>query len=574
MRKQLEKLRAQMQNHGIDVYIVPTTDCHGSEYVNDYFKCREYISGFTGSAGTLAVTSDTAALWTDGRYFLQAEAELSGSGIDLMKEGMPGVPTLEEYIETLAQEKTLGKLKTGFDGRVVSAAQGRRLENFADIVWDTDLAGEIWQTRPKIKPSHIYELDISVTGETSESKLARVRAQMTECDFLLVTNLEQIAWLYNLRGDDIENTPVFFAFALIGRDTDTLYVMDKSFERENLRPYMQIFEDLKALKNCNICLDDKSASYALLSCLDGSVHVIESENPIELMKAVKNDTEIACTRNAHIRDGVAMVKFLYWLKTNVGSMHITEISAADYLESCRRQQGAYGLSFDTIAGYEEHGAIIHYQATDRSNVKIRPEGFLLLDSGGQYRDGTTDITRTVALGSVPPDRKHAYTAVLKSNITLAMARFGYETTGAELDSLARKPLADRGFDFNHGTGHGVGHMLSVHEGPNTISRRGDKCHIVPGMITSDEPGVYFEGEYGIRLENEILCTKDANGLYFETITLCPFERDAIKVEMLREDELEYLNNYHREVYDALKEYLDEDEAAWLLEQTKPMEINL
>ena len=567
MRKQLEELRVQMKKHNIDIYIVPTTDYHGSEYVNDYFKCREYISGFTGSAGTLAVTQDTAALWTDGRYFLQAEAQLSGSGIELMKEGTEGVPTLEQYIEALSCEKQDRKLRLGFDGRVVSAGQGSRFEAFAEVVWDIDLAGEIWKDRPEIKPSHIYELDISAAGETFRSKLARVRKEMGDCDFLLVTKLEQIAWLYNLRGDDVEHTPVFFAFALIGRDTDAFYVMDDSFKRENTRPYMQIFDDLKSLRNCSLSLEKSGTSYALAGCLHSSVDITDETNPIELMKAVKNDTEIACTRNAHIRDGAAMVKFLYWIKNKAGRQYITEISAADYLEECRRQQGAYDLSFDTIAGYEEHGAIIHYQATKQSNVQIKPEGFLLVDSGGQYRDGTTDITRTIALGPVTCDRRYA---VLKSNIRLAAAKFRYETTGAELDVIARKPLKDRGFDFNHGTGHGVGHMLSVHEGPNTISRRGDKCCIVPGMITSDEPGVYFAGEYGIRLENEILCIEEGDGLCFETITLCPFDREAIEVNMLEDDELEFLNRYHSRVYDTLKEYLDEDEAKWLLKQTEPL----
>ena len=568
MTKQLEELRVQMKKHNIDIYIVPTTDYHGSEYVNDYFKCREYLSGFTGSAGTLAVTQDTAALWTDGRYFLQAEAELSGSGIELMKEGMKGVPTLEEYIEALCRQK---RLTIGFDGRVISAGQGSSFEAMADIVWDTDLAGEVWKDRPEIEPSHIYELDISVTGETCRSKLARVRSKMGDSDFLLVTRLEQIAWLYNLRGDDVEHTPVFFAFALIGKDTDTLYVMDDSFERQNTRPYMQIFDDLKSLRGCSISLEKSAASYALVRCLHSSVDITDEANPIELMKAVKNDTEIACTRNAHIRDGAAMVKFLYWLKNNAGSRYITEISAADYPEECRRQQGACDLSFDTIAGYEEHGAIIHYQATEQTDVQIKPEGFLLVDSGGQYRDGTTDITRTIALGPVTCDRRYAYTAVLKSNIRLAAAKFGYETTGAELDVIARKPLIDRGFDFNHGTGHGVGHMLSVHEGPNTISRRGDKCCMAPGMITSDEPGVYFAGEYGIRLENEILCKANKNGLCFETITLCPFDREAIDVNMLEDDELEFLNSYHGRVYDILKDYLDENEAKWLMKQTEPLQ---
>ena len=570
MTKQLEELRVQMKKRNIDIYIVPTTDYHGSEYVNDYFKCREYLSGFTGSAGTLAVTQDTAALWTDGRYFLQAEAELSGSGIELMREGMKGVPTLEEYIEALCRQK---RLTIGFDGRVISAGQGSSFEAMADIVWDTDLAGKVWKDRPEIEPSHIYELDISVTGETCRSKIARVRSKMGDSDFLLVTRLEQIAWLYNLRGDDVEHTPVFFAFALIGNDTDTLYVMDDSFsfKRQNTRPYMQIFDDLKSLRGCSISLEKSAASYALVRCLHSSVDITDEANPIELMKAVKNDTEIACTRNAHIRDGAAMVKFLYWIKNNAESRYITEISAADYLDECRRQQGAYDLSFDTIAGYEEHGAIIHYQATEQTDVQIKPEGFLLVDSGGQYRDGTTDITRTIALRPVTCDRRYAYTAVLRSNIRLAAAKFGYETTGAELDVIARKPLIDRGFDFNHGTGHGVGHMLSVHEGPNTISRRGDKCCMAPGMITSDEPGVYFAGEYGIRLENEILCKEDKNGLCFETITICPFDREAIDVNMLEDDELEFLNRYHGRVYDILKDYLDENEAKWLMKQTEPLQ---
>lgn len=547
--ERITALREKMKENGITIYVVPSTDCHESEYVCPHYRARAYMTGFTGSAGTAVITMDDAGLWTDGRYFLQAEAELSGSGIELMKEGMAEVPTPEEYIEALSKKAGSKRLRLGFDGRVVSAAQGSRFEALADIVWDIDLVGEIWQGRPEIKPSHIYELDISVTGETCSSRLAGVRNEMTGCDFLLVTNLEQIAWLYNLRGDDIRHTPVFFAFALIGKDKDFLYVMDESLERKNLRPYMQIFDDLKSLKNCSISIEKSGVSYALLSCLDSSVEIIDRENPIELMKAVKNDTEIACTRSAHIRDGAAMVKFLYWLKTNAGSRHITEISAAGYLEECRRQQGAYDLSFDTIAGYEAHGAVIHYQATERSNVQIKPEGFLLVDSGGQYRDGTTDITRTVATGPVTADRKYAYTAVLKSNIRLATARFGYETTGAELDSLARKPLTDRGFDFNHGTGHGVGHMLSVHEGPNTISRRGGKCRMLPGMITSDEPGVYFAGEYGIRLENELLCIEDDGALCFETITLCPFEREAIEARLLSDDELEFLNRYHSKVYD-------------------------
>lgn len=567
MRKQILELRRQMQKHDIDIYIVPDTDYHSSEYVNEHFKCREYISGFTGSAGVLAVTADDAALWTDGRYFLQAENQLAGSGIRLMRVGAADVPSLEEYVDAAVRAAGASNPRIGFDGRLISLKQGSSFGAMADIVWDIDLAGSIWQERPQITPSHIYELDISVTGEDSASKLDRVRHQMGECDWLLVTKLEQIAWLYNFRGSDIAHTPVFFAFALIGKAADRLYVMDSTFDRSNTRPYMQIFEDLKALRNCSIMLDKQDISYALAACLDSSVRVVDRANPIELMKAVKNDTEIACTRRAHIRDGAAMVKFLYWLSNNISTGSLTEISAADYLEGCRRQQGVNDLSFETIAGYEAHGAIIHYQATRQSDVALEAAGFLLVDSGGQYDDGTTDITRTIALGPVSYDRRYAYTAVLKSNLRLAMARFNAGTTGAELDAAARQPLKDRGFDFNHGTGHGVGHLLSVHEGPNTISRRGDSCCILPGMITSDEPGVYFEGEYGIRLENEILCVRKGELLGFEIITMCPFDRQAIEVNMLDEAELEFLNSYHRRVYEVLRPYLDEQEAKWLSKQT-------
>ena len=578
MRSELEVLRKRMREAGVDLYIIPTTDYHGSEYVNDYFKCREYVSGFTGSAGTLIVEQGFAGLWTDGRYFLQAQQQLDGSGITLMKMGVDGVPDIKDYIASRLSVKTIG-----FDGRIVSHQMGKQIEDVCghhvSMIHDLDLVGDIWTDRPEIIPSQIYEIPLEVTGEAASSKLERLRAEMGEADWLLVSRLEDIAWIYNLRGRDIDHTPVFYAFALISKEDDILYVMDDSYIKRSasssdgsaktaVRRYAEVFEDLKQLADCRIMLDKDSVSYALAESLQDSVTRMFCKSPAEKLKAVKNGTEIKATKNAHIRDGAAMVEFLYWLKNSVSTGQVTEISMADYLESCRRRRGAYDLSFDTIAGYEEHGAIIHYAATESSSALLKPEGFVLIDSGGQYDNGTTDITRTVALGPVSCDRKKVYTAVLKGHVDLAMAVFDENTTGADLDIIARKPLRDLGLDFSHGTGHGVGHMLSVHEGPNTISPRAAGCHIVPGMITSDEPGVYLEGRYGIRTENEILCIEKDGKYSFEMITFCPYERDAIDVAMLTEAEIKYVDDYHRKVYETLSPLLDADVSGWLEEQCR------
>ncbi len=564
MRSQLTALRSKMKEKGIDLYIIPTTDYHGSEYVNDHFKFREYVSGFTGSAGTLAVGRDFAGLWTDGRYFLQAGQQLSDTGITLMKMGEPGVPELEEYIASLSEGTVIG-----FDGRVISHDFVKNPEQKFRIVYDLDMAEEIWPDRPEIKPSRIYEIPLSVTGETSASKLSRVRSMMKDADYLLVSKLEDIAWLYNLRGRDIANTPVFYAFALISRTSDTLYVMDKAYRVSNshAKDYYQIFNDLRALRGCSVMLDQDSVSYSIIKALHPSVKRIFKKSPTEALKAVKNDTEILASKNAHIRDGAAMANFIYWLKHNIGKTEITEISLAARLEQCRRRQGAYDLSFSTIAGYEDHGAVIHYSATEESSVPLKASGFVLVDSGGQYEDGTTDITRTIALGPVTDDRKKNYTAVLKGHIALAAASFTADTTGSQLDILARTPIRENGLDFNHGTGHGVGHMLSVHEGPNTISPRGKDCHIIPGMITTDEPGVYLEGQYGIRIENELLCIEQGDGtLAFEAITMCPYEREAIRLDMLTEKEIRYINDYHNNVYETLAPLLKPPVREWLAQQ--------
>ncbi len=572
MKEELLALRREMEKRGIDAYLVPTTDFHGSEYVNDYFKCRQYVSGFTGSAGTLLVTNDFAGLWTDGRYFLQAEKQLQGSGISLMRINQPGVLSIREYLaENLKPESVVA-----FDGRVVDADFGMSLETDYNIEYDMDLVGEIWKERPVLRGSEIYKLPPEVVGETAESKLKRLRLAMEEkgADYHIITGLEEIAWLYNLRGSDVSHTPVFFAFSIISRDEDrlyTLYPIAKVLEGRESLPYFQFFEDIKELKKGSLLLDTKKASYTLVKSLPENVEIISDVDPAEAMKAVKNQTELRCTENAHIKDGTAMVQFIFWLKSNVGKTAISEISAADKLETLRRQQtGCFDLSFDTISGYMENGAIVHYTPTPDTDRQLRPEGLLLVDSGGQYEDGTTDITRTIALGPLTDEMREDYTTVLKSNLELSMAVFEKGITGSQLDQIARNPLRAKGLDFNHGTGHGVGHILSVHEGPNRISPTGGDWPILPGMITTDEPGVYKEGAYGIRLENELVCVEKDGSLAFEPITLCPFDRDAILPEMLSEEERKYLNAYHEKVYRVLESRLETEVRSWLREQTEEL----
>lgn len=567
MRKELIALREKMEEYGIDCYIIPTTDFHGSEYVNPYFKCRQYISGFTGSAGTLVVTMDDARLWTDGRYFLQAAYQLAGSGIQLMKMREPDVPTIDEYLEEIQPQCM------GFDGRVVPASQAFDWGEKYVMLADVDLVGEIWEDRPAISFEDIYELSEDVTGESSESKIERLRiaVQGEGADYHLISSLEEIAWLYNLRGNDIPDVPVFFAYALIGPDFHKLYSKDT---------YEDIYEDLANLEPGCMLLDDNIVNFSLIQAIADNVDIITGPDPAVMMKALKNDNEVSSTKVAHLYDGAAMVNFLCWLKSNIGKIPMTEISASDYLEECRRAMpGFIELSFDTISGYADNGAIIHYFATPETNKELKPEGFLLVDSGAHYNNGTTDITRTIALGPLTNEMKYHYTLVLRSHIQLAMHRFICGQTGADIDVVARKPLQDAGLDYNHGTGHGVGHLLSVHEGPQSISPRGNASPILPGMITSNEPGYYLEGHYGIRLENEILCHDRVDWfgesvmpaldgkLGFQTITFCPFERDAIIADMLLEEERQWLNNYHQAVFDKIAPLVTEDVRNWLKEAT-------
>lgn len=590
MRRELTALREQMRKHNIDWYLIPSSDPHGSEYLNPHFRCREYISGFTGSAGTLLVGMDEAYLWTDGRYFIQAASQLTGSGISLMKSGEKDVPTVTQFLRDLSENKSSGRLTLGFDGVTVSMKLGLELSGMKfNIVSEIDLVDKVWQNRPCIIPSSIYDLPFSSVGKTFEEKLSDVRVKMKNktADFLLISSPEEIAWLFNMRGNDIEYTPVFFAYALISRSDCLLFVSRKNlppmFSLCRTKNYDCIGSYLQTLpKEKTLWLSGKRTNFALyvkISSPDtkgpdtdssGAVKIIDEPTPVEMMKAVKNTAEIASTEHAHIKDGVAMVNFIHHLKHSIGKKEITEISAAKYLLAYRKKQPRFiEPSFGTISGYNSNGAIIHYNATPETNRMLEASGLLLIDSGGQYIDGTTDITRTISLGKLSCKMKKYYTYVLKSHIALASATFSPGTTGAELDRIARKPLQSIGLDYKHGTGHGVGHISSVHEDPNTISPRGGNIAFLPGMITSNEPGVYIENEFGIRLENEMLCVRRGGERYgFKTLTLCPFDPESILLDLLTEQEAEWLNAYHDNVVRTLTPLLKPKVASWLKDYVK------
>lgn len=593
MRRELELLREKMRETGVDACLIPTSDFHGSEYVGDYFKCREYISGFTGSAGTLVVTLDEAGLWTDGRYFLQAAKQLEGSGIMLRKERQPGVPAIEEYLkQTLKKGETLG-----FDGRCIMQDSAEKLITQLNaqgvaVRTDIDLTGAVWKNRPELSAQPVWPLPVEYAGESSESKIECVREFLVEkkADYFLLTSLEDIAWLLNMRGNDVESTPVILSYLLLGEKKLTWYVQEKCLSEKikilldmqgiKAAPYAQIYEDVKKLpEDASIYYDKSAVNTALVSSLPEKVKKIEGVNPTFLFKAKKNPVEVENERNAHIKDGVAVTKFIYWLKSQIGKTKITEISAAEQLEQFRNTQEHYvEPSFAPIIAYKEHGAIVHYSATKESDVELKPESFVLADTGGHYLEGTTDITRTIALGSLTQEEKEMYTTVLKGHIQLEMARFLQGCSGQSLDVLARTPLWEKGLDYNHGTGHGVGYLLSVHEGPNSfryrpsVNGRND-CVFEEGMITSDEPGIYLEGKFGIRLENMIVCQKDMENDYgsflcFDALTLVPFERSAIIAEELSTKEKEWLNKYHQKVFETIAPYLTEEEAGWLREETQ------
>lgn len=588
--ERLARLRREMAQRGMDGYVVVTDDFHGSEYVGDFFKARAYLSGFTGSAGTLVVLPDRAALWTDGRYFLQAAEQLTGSTIELMRMGQPGAPAIGAF---LAQHLPEGGV-LGFDGRTVSSSFAGTLEKALEakhirFAGGEDLVDAVWPDRPALSDRPVWEL--TGCGLSREEKLAKLREKMAAEDaaYLLLTSLTEIAWVLNLRGGDVACTPVFLSFLLIGREDAQLCIQPQAVPADivekltacgvTLRPYGAIYDLLRALPaGTRVMADSATANYRIMESLSHA-EVLDQPSPAVLMKACKTQEETDGFRAAHIKDGAALCRFLYWLKTRIGEEPMTELSAAARLAAFRAEQPDFlDLSFDTIAGYGPHGAIVHYDPTPETDVPLHPEGLLLVDSGAHYRQGTTDVTRTIALGPVTQEEKRMFTLVLKGHLALAAARFPRGATGENLDVLARLPLWEQGLDYNHGTGHGVGFILSVHEGPQSFRWRSTDGRRIPleeGMVISNEPGYYEAGKFGIRHENLVLVragetTDYGQFMYLEPLTMAPFDRDAIDVSLLTEAELAQLNGYHRLVYDTVAPLLPAEEQAWLAAATAPL----
>lgn len=588
MRQQLLELRRAMEKHGIDLYIIPTDDFHASEYVGAHFRGRHYVSGFTGSAGTLVVTADWAGLWTDGRYFLQAGQQLAGSGIELCKMGEPNVPTISEYLtKTLQAGQTLG-----FDGRVVTARQYEGYQRIAEkkqgkIVSDVDLLDEIWAERPALSAEPAWELPVSLTGRSRQEKLHQVRREMEAmgADTLMLSSLMDVCWLMNLRGNDVDCTPVMLSFAAVTMTDAVLFVNPAILSTEiqanlkadgvTIRPYACVYEYVKKLpEDSTVMMNLNVVNSLIRACVPASVRVIDHVDPTELPKAVKNATEVEGFRKAHVQDGVAVTRLMYWLKHNVGKIPMDELSVAEKLEEFRRERPDYiGPSFSPIIAYGAHGAIVHYSPTKESNIPVEPRSLLLADTGGHYLQGTTDITRTFAMGETTEEEKKFFTLVLRGHLHLGNAHWKYGCTGGNLDYLAREPLWQENMDYNHGTGHGVGYVLSVHEGPQRIHWRSAPVVLEPGMVTSDEPGFYLEGKFGIRHENlTVVCEGETNAygrfLHFDYLTMVPFDLDAVDVRYLNEDDKKLLNAYHAKVRETILPYLTGDEAEWLQHATR------
>ncbi|NAT20263.1 aminopeptidase P family protein [Clostridioides difficile] len=573
--------------------MIPSSDNHQSEYVGDYFKSREFISGFNGSAGTVIVTKDEAGLWTDGRYFIQAESQLEGSTIKLFKMGQEGCPTTDEYLyKNIPEGGTLG-----FDGRVISAREGATLaeklsKKGIKIEYQYDLIDGIWPDRPALSDSKAFLLDVKYCGESFSSKLARLREKMSEkgTSTHVITTLDDIAWLFNIRGGDVKYNPVVLSYAVITLKEVYLFVDESKLNEEilnelakenvQIKPYNDVYEFVKNIdKTEKVLLDGTKLSYTIYNNIPCEVEKVDEFNPVMFFKAQKNEVELENIRNSHIKDGVAFTKFMYWLKKNVGKMEITEISATQKLEDLRREQeGFFEPSFNTIAAYKEHAAMMHYSATPESNYKLEAEGLFLVDSGGQYYDGTTDITRTTVLGPISDELKLHFTSVARGMINLSKAKFLHGCRGYNLDILSRSCMWNMGIDYQCGTGHGIGFVLNVHEAPNgfrwrVVPERFDSAVLEEGMVTTNEPGIYIEGSHGIRTENEIVVRKAEKNFYgqfmeFEVVTLAPIDLDGIVPELMNKDEKDYLNWYHKLVYDKISPFLTDEEREWLKVYTR------
>lgn len=591
--ERLTALREEMKRRSIDIYVVPTADFHESEYVGEHFKARKFITGFTGSAGTAVITLKEAGLWTDGRYFVQAEKQLEGSTVTLYRMAEEGVPAVEEFVkDKLPQGGCIG-----FDGRTVNGAWGEKFAAIAEekggsLSVGEDLIDLIWTDRPELSRAPLFILEEKYSGKSTAEKIKDVRAKMAEegADVHILTSLCDIAWLLNIRGGDIQSVPVVLSYLVLTKDQCIWFLQEevvddaiRTYLNENhieTRPYDAIYTYVPVIPESAVVLMNKSGvNYRICNELNKNIQVINKPNPTELMKAVKNPVEVDNIRLAHVKDGVAVTKFMYWLKTNIGKIPMTEISASDYLEARRREQENFiDLSFTTISAYGANAAMMHYSATPESDTVLKPEGFLLVDSGGHYYEGTTDITRTFVLGPISDEMKQHFTAVCRSNMKLANAKFLYGACGLNLDILARGPLWDMGIDYKCGTGHGVGYILNVHEGPNgfrwkIVPERHDSGVLEEGMITTDEPGVYLEGKYGIRTENELVCRKAEKNEYgqfmeFENITYAPIDLDGIDPEQMSPREKQMLNDYHKKVYEVLSPYMTEEENEWLKKYTR------
>ena len=580
-----------MEQQNIDCYIIPTDDYHHSEYVGDYFKFREYMTGFSGSAGTVVFTREKAGLWTDGRYFIQAEAQLKGSGITLYKSGEPEVPTIEEFLKKELEEGAV----LGFDGRTVSYAQGEKYRQIAEgegasIEFRLDLAPDTWTGRPEMSTEPAFLLEDEYSGENIESKLKRIREKMKEngCNAHILSSLDDIAWLFNIRGNDIAYCPLVLSYAIVYNNSVELFANSQKFSEEivnlfaenqiQIYPYEDIYRVVSEMTSEDkVLLDSKIMNYRLYQAISKDTVIVDKQNPEILMKSVKNEIQAENLRKAHLKDAVAHTKFMYWLKKNIGRVEITELSASARLEGLRAEQEHFlGPSFGPISAYGEHGAIVHYSADEKSNVPLKEGKLFMTDTGGHYLEGSTDITRTVALGEVGNIEKEHFTLVARAMLRLANTVFLYGCSGANLDCIAREVFWKEGLNFNHGTGHGVGYLLNIHEGPiNFRWKEGERPApaLEENMVITDEPWIYIEGSHGIRLENELLVRKTVKNEYgqfmnFEILTYVPIDLDAILPEKMSTEEKEMLNHYHKQVYEKVSPYLSEEERIWLKEYTR------
>lgn len=580
INKRIEAARKSMKKHKVDAYIVTSSDYHQSEYIGGYFQGREYLSGFTGSAGILVIFNDEACLWTDGRYHIQAENQLKGSEIKLFKQGNIGVPTYKEYIVSKLAENS----KIGIDAKILLSSDVNEILSKKKFkIVDFDLLAEVWKKRPALAAEKLFILEDKYTGKSYKEKVKEIRAILKEknADYNIISSLDDIAWIYNFRGDDVQHNPVGLSFTVISEKKASLYINEDKLTKEakkyfkdnkvEIKGYFEFFEDIKKLKG-NILVDFNKTSYAIYEAISKN-NLINSMNPSTYLKAHKNETEIANTKDIHVQDGAAIVKFMYWLKNNYKKGNITEFSAEEKINSLREKiEGYIDLSFHTISAFGKNAAMMHYSAPEKNSTKIE-DGVYLLDSGGTYLKGTTDITRTFFLGKVGKQEKIDNTLVLKGMLALSRAKFLFGATGTNLDILARQFLWNVGIDYKCGTGHGVGHILNVHEGPHGIRFQYNPQRLEVGMIVTNEPGAYIEGSHGIRIENELLVkeaceTEHGKFLEFETITCAPIDLDGIVKSLLTKEEKEQLNTYHKEVYKKLKPYLTKAEQAFLKEYTK------